>query len=201
MKSITELNFKIYKENNLEGPSERRDLLIKEMAQLEKNNIHCKSCNGKCCTFQANSMQVTPLEAFEILVDMKNKQFNFNDYKSNFQNTIKSFRLDQELFTSKKNSPILRKTYTCPFFKSKELGCVLSRKFKPYGCLAFNAKVINDNGKTCFSNTSILEKRESEFVTNEIKMNELLKSELKITWLKKDIPTAMLELMEKIYEY
>lgn len=179
--------------------SSRRDILISSMSTLEKSGIHCANCPGTCCTSEANSMMITPLESLEILNSLVPRLL-IPDEKEKLITALKKsivlYRLDKEIYTGKKNSQTLRRNYTCPFFNNGSLGCSLSRKSKPYGCLAFNPKTNNDNGKTCSSQTELLETRLAEFQTYEDQLNFQIKTELKLNWEKQNIPMAVLEMIE-----
>jgi hypothetical protein len=191
----------IYEENNILSSHERRAELIKEMELLEGKTIHCFTCPGTCCTAQANSMQITPIEALEILQSLKADDWSDIDrqkFKSHMLATITQYRLDVEVYTGKKNSSALRKTYTCPFFNNGSLGCGLSRSAKPYGCLGFNPKNSDDNGKSCASNTDLLNERDEAFLAIEENANIFIKDDLKISWKKLSIPEALLEILAKI---
>ena len=182
--------------------SSRRDVLISSMSALEKSGIHCANCPGTCCTSKSNSMMITPLEALEILNSLMPKLLIPEEKEkliSALKNSISQFRLDKEIYTGKKNSQTLRRHYTCPFFNNGSLGCGLSRKSKPYGCLAFNPKIHDDNGKTCSSQTELLETRQAEFQNFEDQLNLKIKTELKINWEKQNIPMAVLEMIAHFY--
>lgn len=182
--------------------SSRRDILISSMSSLEKSGIHCANCPGTCCTVEANSMMISPLEALEILNSLIPK-LSIPEEKvkliSALKNAIDLYRLDKEIYTGKKNSQSLRRHYTCPFFNNGSLGCGLSRKSKPYGCLAFNPKIHDDNGKTCSSQTELLEKRQAEFQNYEDQLNIQIRTELNINWEKQNIPVAVLEMIDHYY--
>lgn len=176
---------------------ERRQQLIDEMQQLEGKTIHCFTCPGTCCTSQANSMQITPIEALEILTSLDLK--DTAQLKKQMLQTIAQYRLDVEIYTGKKNSAGLRKTYTCPFFMNGSKGCSLSRAHKPYGCLGFNPKSSDDNGQTCASNISLLESRDELFLSQEDRANQKIREDLKLDWTKKSIPEALLDIINKLY--
>lgn len=173
----------------------RRANLIAEMKHLAAAKIDCYNCTGTCCTQVANSMQVTPLEAIEILLSID--PLDILNLKVKLQETVAQFRLDHEIFTGKKGVTTLRKTYTCPFFTEGPKGCGVKKEFKPYGCLGFNPRLESDNGTQCTSNTDLLEKREMNFIKAEDEINQKIRSELKLDWIKKDIPRALLSIMEK----
>ena len=75
-------------------------------------------------------------------------------------------------------SQALRKLYTCPFFNNGALGCSISRAAKPYGCLGFNPKISEDNGKSCASMTDVLLKRDESFHFFEQNLNQKIKYQL-----------------------
>jgi Fe-S-cluster containining protein len=190
----------IYQEAGLfEGPARRQDL-VREMQELEGKTIHCFTCPGTCCTQAANSMLITPIEALEILTSINIDKFTDSEileFKKRMKDTVSQFRLDVEIYTGKKTSSAFRKTYTCPFFNNGALGCSLSRGSKPYGCLGFNPKTSEDNGKTCSSNVTLLEVRENTFFKSEDLANEKIRKDLSLSWIKQNIPQALLDVLEK----
>ncbi|MBC7711807.1 MAG: hypothetical protein H7177_00610 [Rhizobacter sp.] len=191
----------IYADNNLPSSLLRRSELVREMQELEGKTIHCFTCPGTCCTQAANSMLITPIEALEILAGLNIESFDeyaLQSLKDRLNETIKSYRLNVEIYTGKKNVSEFRKTYTCPFFNNGALGCGLSRSSKPYGCLGFNPKTSEDNGKSCSSNTALLENRENEFIKTEDSANAQIRKDLGLYWTKQNIPQALLDVLEKI---
>ena len=192
----------LYEKKGLLSSHDRRIALIKEMQVLEGKTIHCFTCLGTCCTSQANSMQITPIEALEILQSLHVDQFSPTEmfiFKEKMNLTINAYRLNFETYTGKKNSSLLRKSYTCPFFNNGSLGCGLSRSSKPYGCLGFNPKKNDDNGKSCSSNIKVLEEREDSFHLSEDLINAQIKLELNLLWTKQNIPSALLDIINRIY--
>lgn len=175
----------------------RRSLLIKAMADLEGKKVHCMNCAGTCCTFVANSMQITPIEALEILEGLNLNIKQQDELISKLKETISHYRLDQELSTGKKGISHLRRTYTCPFFSPGPKGCSLSRSIKPYGCLAFNPKIEDDNGSECASDISLLEKRENENTLFEAEANKKISEAYNLSWSKMDLPRALLYFLQK----
>lgn len=168
----------------------RRAILIEEMARAEAQGITCMRCPGTCCTFEANSMMVTPLEALELAHYLRTHHWMDDSLRGKLEETVRTYRLDHAPGNGKRS--FLRKTYTCTFFGFKELGCPLPRDVKPYGCLAFNT---HDKEKkadsNCYSDTSLLEK----LVFDE--KNEVLKKKYGIFWDKSPLPTALLDLWNK----
>lgn len=192
----------LYETNGLPSSHDRRFALIKEMELLEGKTIHCFTCPGTCCTSQANSMQITPIEALEILQSLQVDQFDnsqMSTFKERMTCTVSGYRLNVEIYTGKKNSSALRKNYTCPFFNNGSLGCGLSRSAKPYGCLGFNPKTSDDNGQTCSSNIEVLEQREHSFQSKEDLVNAQIRLELNLPWIKQNIPQALLDVVNALY--
>lgn len=167
----------------------RRSPLIKAMTDLENQNISCKDCTGRCCTYQANSMQMTALETEELYSYLTEKNLWNSELETRLQECITEFRLDKEITTGKNTS--FRRSYTCPFFKHESLGCPLPPEVKPYGCLAFNAlsNGVKD-GEDCASDLDLLEERESKEEEDE---NVKLKEQRHYYWDKLPIPMALLE--------
>ena len=177
---------------NSPSSEERRRLLIDDMTTLDESDLSCRDCVGNCCTFQSNSMQMTPLETYDLYLDLKNRlELSDNQILNHVNDCIQEFRLDQGMDPSS-----LRKTYTCPFYLGEKQGCQISRKNKPYGCLAFNATESNVlKGSTCKSNISIQKTRADKFKTYEEKLNKEIKEFFDFKWDKLPIPLALKELM------
>lgn len=196
MNKFTALQAKIYNDFQIPSSLERRKLLMSEMAKLEGKNIHCFNCTGACCTFSANSMQITPIEAFDIIFSLELDPDSLSKLKYKLLDTISHYRLNHDINAGKKSH--FRRTYTCPFFSPGPKGCTLGRAHKPYGCLGFNPKVIDDNGSTCHSNIKVLEQRETENIALENQINLYLKELYSLNWNKLDLPRALLEILEHI---
>lgn len=196
---VAELILKdIYQEADLPRAHERRKILIGQMHDLESSQIHCFNCPGTCCTSVANSMMTTPIEALEIVASLNvnlMSEVELSDLKKELTDTVKSYRLDVEVYTGKKMITGLRKTYTCPFFKREAKGCALSRSAKPYGCLGFNPTKTDDNGKNCSSDVNLLTLREDSFSPSETLANQKIKEIFKLDWDKKNMPQALLEII------
>lgn len=160
------------------------------MDEAEASGLTCAGCTGTCCTFEANSMMVTPLEALELLQYLQKEKLNDKVLHLKLEETVRTYRLDHAPGNGKRS--YLRKTYTCTFFGFKELGCPLPREVKPYGCLAFNThhkdKKADEN---CYSDKELLEK----IVFDQ--KNEELKKKYGIIWDKSPLPTALLDVWEK----
>jgi len=136
-------------------------------------------------------MMVTPVEAVELMEYLKTSgQFN-NELKMRLQETVTKYRLDQGLGNGKRS--FLRRTYTCPFFNHKELGCPIPREVKPFGCIAFNSHHVElKAGEHCYSEKEILEKREI-LAIDEAVLNEGLKQKHHLFWDKVPMPVALLD--------
>ena len=179
----------------MNDPGLRRKLLIDTMTELESRGMGCMGCEGTCCTYQSNSMMVTPLEALELLSYLKKSGSLDEDLKAKCSETVSRYRLDHESGNGRRS--FVRKTYTCPFFGFKELGCPLPREVKPYGCLAFNAhhETIKASDH-CYSDLEIQKQREAEFAWED-ELNLKLKEKYQIFWNKSPLPTALLDLWER----
>lgn len=168
----------------------RRKLLIDRMNDLESKGMGCIGCSGTCCTFEANSMLLTPLEASELFLYLQDNDLLNNEFILKLQDNVRKYRLEPKYSGERKS--YLRKTYTCPFFNHKELGCPLPRDIKPYGCLAFDShhpeKKADEN---CYSETELLELREKAH-PEEQALNEEIKKKYAIAWEKAPIPNALL---------
>jgi hypothetical protein len=201
MSTILRLKNSLYHKLGIPEGAKRRGLLINEMENLANKNIHCLVCSGNCCTFSANSMQITPIEAFEIILSLDLNKENSYQLKNKLQQNIVEYRLDHEIYLGKKNhsNSHLRKTYSCPFFIAGSKGCTIKKKFKPYGCLGFNPRTPNDNGSQCHLNTSLMEAREELELKIENVANDFIKKELQLNWTKMEIPKAVLAIIEKIF--
>ena len=174
----------------------RRELLIEHMNGLESKGMGCIGCSGTCCTYEANSMLLTPLEAVDLMEYLSRNHLKTPELKNKLMETVSTYRLEPKYENARRS--YLRKTYTCPFFGHVELGCPLPREIKPYGCLAFDSHHVElKASEHCFSETELLEKREEKH-TEEEQMNADLKKKYGFLWEKSPIPNALLELWEKI---
>lgn len=174
----------------------RREILIDHMNSLESEGMGCIGCSGKCCTYEANSMLMTPLEAFELITYLKTNHLMTIELKSRLEDAVVKYRLEPKPLVWKRS--YLRKTYTCPFFNHQELGCPLPRDIKPYGCLAFDSHHVTlKASEHCYSETELLEKRES-LHPEEFELNEKLRVDYKLYWEKSPIPNALLDLWDKV---
>jgi Fe-S-cluster containining protein len=170
--------------------SMRRQRLLDEMDRAEANGVSCKGCAGTCCTYEANSMMVTPWEALELLHYLQSHSLLTETLRAKLEETVRTYRLDHAPGNGKRS--FLRKTYTCSFFGFQELGCPLPREVKPYGCLAFNTHHPEMKaGEHCYSDKALLEELDFE------KKNGELKEIYKIFWDKSPLPTALLDLWDR----
>ncbi len=188
----------IYEKFQIESGAQRRFQMIQSMQALQEKQINCFQCSGLCCTKSANSMQITPLEALEILFSLNPSKSELQPLKMRLKKTIQDFRLEHEVFTGKKVNALMRKTYTCPFFIEGSKGCTIKKDLKPYGCLGFNPKKINDNGQECQSDQMLLLNRDSHFSQKESILNDFLKNAWELSWDKQEIPRAVLSVLEKM---
>lgn len=166
------------------------------MSQLDGQKVNCSSCLGTCCTFQANSMQITPLEGVEILTYLKESNRLDDSLKEKLKRCVADYRLNVEISTSRGRA--FRKTYTCPFFTPGPKGCSLPKDVNPYGCLGFNPKVMGvKNGGNCSLQEDVAQLREEKFKTYEMKINQRLREAYDLSWYKTSIPQALLSLWGK----
>ena len=112
--------FKFTDELNLDSYS-RRENIIKAMQELESEGTDCSKCPGFCCTYYHNSMQVTPLEAIEILIDLIAQKRLNEELVNRLHENANNYRLNVEVTDGR--GRVLRRNYTCPFFKDQNLGC------------------------------------------------------------------------------
>jgi hypothetical protein len=166
----------------------RRKELLDAMAQSVTDGVGCASCSGPCCTFVANSMQVTPIEAFDLYGFLvREGRFDSVALEKNAQR----FGLDRPAISAGQGRYV-RRRYTCPFHSEGPLGCSIDPEHKPYGCLGFNPRGPGvKEGEDCGSDQELLERRESR---DEGNLNQLLRESLGIAWEKESIPVALLEL-------
>lgn len=181
----------------LESSRKRRELLINTMSSKEEAGLDCSACSGYCCTYSHNSMQVDPIQALEALVGLESEGRVNEKLVESLKSNISKFRLDKDFGLSSSRS--LRRFYTCPFFKNESLGCSISRSYKPYGCLSFNANEadVSVEGK-CSSDQELLKLRGNQF-KSEDGVNQLLIDKMNLWWEKLPFPVALIELISKVY--
>jgi len=167
--------------------------MLSRMSALEGSAVTCIGCPGTCCTFLANSMQMTPLETIDLYYYLQENNLWTGDLEDRLKNNISDFRLD------KRTGPGsgIRKSYTCPFFGAKALGCPIPPKVKPYGCLGFNPTLKGNSPgpkeSQCQSSKEDLIERE-RILSHEEKENLWLKEHLGLYWHKESIPIALLDI-------
>lgn len=172
-------------------PFKRRKNIIDRMQELESSGSDCKGCAGTCCTYEANSMMISPVEAFELMSYLKESGLFNEELKSRLENTVQKYRLDQSTGNGKRS--FIRRAYTCPFFNHTELGCPLPREVKPFGCLAFNSHHSElKASEHCYSEKFILEERE-QLASDEAQLNAELKEKYSLYWDKTPLPNALLD--------
>ncbi len=184
----------IYLRHKLDTPELRREELNNYMRELNDQGMDCSACSGLCCTYAHNSMLVTPLEAIELYLYLKRKGRIDESLVSRLKLNISEFRLDKEIFIGKGRE--FRRNYTCPFFNEGGLGCSVSPKHKPYGCLGFNSKEkgVNVAGK-CGVYDEAHHAREQKYEIVEKLVNEEIAEHFSLLWSKKNIPAALLEII------
>lgn len=177
--------------------STRRVKLIDLMNRLENENKNCFSCKGYCCTYEHNSMLVTPIEAWDVYLYLKSQNMITDKLIQRIKNTINEYRLDKELFIG--NGREFRRNYTCPFFNMGPKGCSIAPESKPYGCLGFNPleKGVSFQGK-CTSYVEELEQQDLLNKHNDEALNAQVKESLSLYWDKKNLPVAVLEIVDNM---
>jgi Fe-S-cluster containining protein len=133
-----------------------RETLLKNMFQLSNQGIDCLSCNGRCCTFERNSMKITRAEAEELYHYLLDNDLFNSKLERKLQDCIREYRLDVEISTKKDHA--FRRTYTCPFFVEDSKRCSIPPEVKPLGCLAYNPSEKRSLGESCSSDEQLLEK-------------------------------------------
>ncbi|MBT3983759.1 MAG: hypothetical protein HOE90_20560 [Bacteriovoracaceae bacterium] len=179
-----------------ESAKDRRLPLTQKMDRLGESNINCRDCPGECCTFTSNSMQVTPIEAIDMMIYLKKQsQYSTSTFHS-LENCIKKYRLDGPTLSNGKKI-FMRRTYTCPFFGGGELGCTIDPEYKPYGCLAFNPTHISFKADShCHSDKEQLLRTDEQNVQIHEQLSADLVSSLKLDWEKLPIPVAIVRLWD-----
>ncbi len=167
-----------------------RQLVIRSMHDNELAGKDCHSCVGHCCTYEHNSMMITPFEALSIVLHTS----SHIDLEI-LDNNIKQYRLDKLISIGSKQ---LRRYYTCPYFTANK-GCGIAKVVKPYGCLAFNPleKNVSKTGQ-CLSTFPDRFAHDSELQGSLHKMNQLISKVLDLSWSKESIPIALRDVFVKI---
>ena len=177
-----------------DNPNPRHQLL-KFMQKLEDTGKDCASCTGVCCSFVGNSVQLTPLEAFDLLSYLIKTDRWTENLQRKIDQTIEQYGLNREPAGNGQRT-FSRKTYTCPLFKEQALGCPLPPHVKPFGCLAFNPlqSGIKD-GESCRSEINLLKELETDEIANQ---NQAIREHFELNWHKKPLPLALIDLHEKM---
>jgi hypothetical protein len=154
----------------------------------------CVGCVGTCCTFVANSMQITALEALDAWTVLRETMTaaELEATKKRLEQSARDQGLDRGGAGDGQRT-FSRKRYTCPLFQGRELGCPLPSEAKPYGCLAFNPVAAGVKARDCASGPGLLEARGRETLGQEA----ALMAELVALGARDDakaIPVALLEI-------
>ncbi len=135
----------------------RRMPLLTAMEGLAAAGIGCSACTGVCCTFVANSMQITLVEALDILAALERSGRLTLEETARWAAAVARFGLDRPLPGDGRRG-MMRRRYTCPFFAEGKLGCTLPPAAKPYGCLTYNARRAGIvDGEACGSQQALLD--------------------------------------------
>lgn len=183
--------------SELKKRKSRRETINSAMSDLMAEGKDCNHCVGHCCTFEHNSMQVTPLEALDVYACLEEDGRITDELVEHLEENITHYRLDKDPASIGKKS--FRRYYTCPFYQDRALGCSLDRDSKPYGCLAFNpnSKLVSTPGY-CTSNNDVLMLQNNTFGNKEELDNQFLRDKLGIYWNKMNLPNALLILIKKL---
>jgi hypothetical protein len=172
-----------------------RQELVALMNNLEEQGVTCAQCEkANCCTFERNSMMVTPLETVELYYFLKkNNKWN-NEMIDTLKQTVAHYRLDKEMPSDGKRL-FARRSYSCPFLSQGPLACGVDPMSKPYGCLAFNATTrgaVDD--ANCNSDQSVLEELNNKYQSQLKELNQSIIEKFKLEQHKKSIPVALLDI-------
>ena len=196
--SFKDLLKDVYRDVGLPEARMRRALLSEQMYDNEKKGLDCMSCTGRCCTYEANSMQMTSIEALEAMAALEEKDLLNQETRRRLEDCISEFRLDKYIQIGA--GEYYRKSYTCPFFFYPSFGCGLGVDHKPYGCIAFNpCESGQKDGGNCQSDLEIQEERNLQFESIEDLAAKYLFDKYDISTLKEAIPIKLLEIWRKVY--
>ncbi len=136
-------------------------------------------------------MQITPAEAQDLLRYLQDEGRWDEPLREKLRATVREYRLDQPL-PSDGVRVFGRRTYTCPFYQEGPRGCSIAPESKPFGCLAFNPTVGNEqDGSSCKSDQQSLKLVET---ATEKMRNQTIAEQLNLTWDKLPLPLAILEI-------
>ena len=190
---------KLLENHPMPSSRERREDLIRAMKENEANGFDCMKCTGKCCTFQANSMNMTNLEALDALVYLEENNLINDDLIEQLESCVDEYRLNNSIQIGRND--FFRKAYTCPFFNYKGWGCRLGIENKPYGCLAFNPRTKEqEDGGNCNSDIKIQQQRLDKFEEVEEAASQYLSKQFGVFELKSSIPVKLLEFLHSDVE-
>lgn len=142
-------------------------------------------------------MEVTPVEVEDLWTWLRASGHD-RDLAGSLRETVRLYGLDRPEAGNGQRR-FSRRSYTCPFHRTGTVGspagtagCMVPPEFKPYGCLAFNARRpgVRD-GEDCGSDQDLLRQRET--VEGEADTNAALARRHGFTWEKKALPLALLE--------
>lgn len=169
----------------------RRENLLEHMHGLDGKDVSCRECEGVCCTFVSNSMQITPLEAYDLFQFLSIEGRWTKSLKEQLERNIRVYALDRPPLGDGVRV-FSRRRYTCPFFGDERLGCSIDPLYKPYGCLGFNPLITGiKEGEKCQSQIELLKQRE-DIYPSELEENKEICVRFKLGWEKKSIPEALL---------
>jgi hypothetical protein len=171
----------------------RRAPLLARMQELQSRGVGCAACTtSACCTFVANSMRVTPLEAVDLYDALVAGGRMGPELEAALAATVQRFGLDRPAPGDGRRS-FGRRRYTCPFLRDGSLGCTLPAAAKPYGCLAYNARRAGvADGEDCGSEQALLDAARAAAVATDL--DDRLRAELGLAWETATIPEALLDL-------
>ncbi len=172
-----------------------RESILNYMQKMERAGVHCFNCQHcQCCTYTSNSMMITHVECLEITLYLIEQNRWNNTLFSRLEQNIEQFQLKNFIIPT--TQKLLRKYYTCPFLVDGPKGCSLSRKIKPYGCLAFNATTASSHEQLdCQSSLNELAQLERDYATILKSQNDFLEDKFKWYCRKMPIPNALLTLV------
>jgi len=99
------------------------------MKKLKSHQIGCFNCDGHCCTKQSNSMKITPLEAFELMIFLQDQ--NLDLLKDKLRANVSEFRLEHEVYTGKNTITHFEKLIRVHFTPLAAKGAQFAWKINP----------------------------------------------------------------------
>lgn len=178
----------------------RRRVLLDGMQELAARDVSCQGCSGVCCTFVANSMQITPLETLDILAHLATRGELSEERLQQWTQVVERHGLDRPAPGDGRRE-LVRRRYTCPFFSGGTLGCGLPQSVKPYGCLSFNPRRPHiREGEDCGVDGRLLEGRDADDRARQADTEMAPLLELLAGLEKRPIPAALLALAARLPE-